>query len=288
VLPITINFQPAANLRDNLSQKLGLELWQLFTVLTVIFSLASSFMWLGLVNPRNIADQVNQVDRAKALVYNQYQQDLEELKTIEISQAVFDQESCTVKQEADNSENFKKIESIRNQSRTKIVDELEKNNKKPTVFQSDTNVSKTYKSYLGVLDEIYSEELKLKNFQIKKADLLNKILLICQDENSLITKSDIIDSINEIQTTAPNNLVSEKLITLKNIIASLDSESSGKMVDYLSEVNSIQANTSSIISSLKTKESDFEANTKKIELWERQVKEQNPNIAIKTIYIYDA
>jgi hypothetical protein len=286
VLPETINFQSATNSMDSLSLKLGLELWQLFTVLTVIFSLASSFIWIGLVNPRSTIDQINQIDRAKALVYNQFQQDMVNLKAIEIGQATLNMDTCEAKQDVDNIENFKNINLVASESKAKINNELGRIDKNKSLFEDKTNISKTFKSYIEVLNEVESGSARLKDFQIKKIDLLNKMLLMCQDSNGVITNKDIADSIDEIKKFAPSDKINEQLNLLKVNIA--DAVSDLKIKSTLSEINSIQSTVIDIVTSLKPKLNEFEINTKQVEIWERQAKEQNPNISIKALYIYDA
>lgn len=288
MLQKTINFQSARSLKENISLKLGLELWQLLTVLAVIFSLASTAMWLGLINPRNIIDQVNQVDRAKAFVYNQYQKDMTELNAIEISQSIFDPTTCSVNQDDDNVENFKKITDITGFAKVNINNELEKINKNPSIFQNSTNISKTYTSYIGILDDINQSTDKLKNFQIKKSDLLNKTLLLCQNDKSSIDKKEIIDSIGEMEILDSNIAVNEQLVLLKNKIIGSEIGNSSELVDNLSEINAIQLTIKNILISTKTNVGEFEKNIKKVESWERGVKEQNVNMSFKSIYIYDA
>jgi hypothetical protein len=288
VLQRTNNFQSATNPKDNLFQKLGLEVWQLFTVLTVIFSLASTFMWIGLLNPRNVADQVNQVDRDKALVYNQYQQDIASLSLLDFSQSVFEADTCSVKIDTDNTVNFNKISKITSESKTKINKVLENINKNTSLSLASINLTKTYSAYIDVLDEIENSTTKLKNFQIKKAEFLNKLLLMCQDQDSQIDKSEVIVAISDIEPLSSNRITTEQLISIKNKISSPDQETQKQMVTYLSEINKVHSTISDVLISIKPKTNQFEIDTKEIEIWERRIKEQNPNIEIKTIFIYDA
>ncbi|MBC7471807.1 MAG: hypothetical protein H7196_00875 [candidate division SR1 bacterium] len=288
MLQKTINLQSATSLKNSISLKLGLELWQLFTALAVIFSLTSTMMWLGLVNPRNMIDQVNQVDRAKAFVYNQYQQNPAELDKIEISQSIFDLTTCTVKQNDDNTKNYKKIRDITDNAKINVRNELEKINKNPSIFQTDTNISKTYISYINILNSTNINIDKLENFQIKKSDFLNKTLLLCQDNDGVITKKEIVDAIHEMEILDLNNKTTEQLISLKNKIASSNVDNSSKIISYLPEINAIQLTVKNTLSSTKTSIAEFENNIKKVETWEKRMERQNPNINFKSLYIYDA
>jgi hypothetical protein len=287
VLQQTSNHESAKNLRDSLSLKLGLEVWQLFTVLTVIFSISSSFMWLGLVNPRNIADKVNNIDRSKAFVYNRYQQDLTDLSKIEINQSFFDQGNCSVTQKNDNVEKFKKIDDIALSSQLNIKSELERMVKSPTIFENNANISTTYMSYLNVANDMSKISERLKGFQVKKSDLLNKALFQCQNNNEEVQKQDIIDSVVDLENLELGSSTSKQLAFLKAKIADKDINSNDQLINCLLEINDIKLTVADTLISMKVRLNEFESNIKKIEAWEGQVKKQNPNINAKIIYIYD-
>ena len=67
---ITINTLPVPIITQEKTFSLGLEVWQILTVLTLILTLASSLMWFTNLQPENLKQEYLKIDKAKSELYN--------------------------------------------------------------------------------------------------------------------------------------------------------------------------------------------------------------------------
>jgi hypothetical protein len=264
--------------------KLDLELWQMFTVLTVILSIASTFMWLGLVSPRNIKEQITAVDKAKTFIYNQYQQDFARLAKISIGASDLDFEECKVVGGVDNTKSFDEIDKQIDASKSVVSNSLTL----LPVTTNDTPVAKMYGGYLNTLTKLKENAAKIRGFQTKKAELQDKILSLCQPQVVPATKQEIISGVNELGVLDVSNQIIEQTVSLKNAIVSSDVDTPSKLLARLALINDIHPTIETLVQNTKQYENEFIKNVKSVESWERTTQAENTRLAVNLIYIYDA
>lgn len=277
------NINPAKEILMASKSKSDLELWQIFTVLTVIFLIASTFMWMGMINPKNTQNQIISVDKAKSQIYARYQSDYNTLSEIELPSSRIDMTLCKVLQANGDSKPTERISKIITDSKSDIS-KLQAN-----LSSSNTNklVKDSFQSYINLMDNNQKNLEKIHIFQIKQANLSNQILSFCQPDISPVSKQEIVVSLSGLADLNIDKTISENLNKIKNVLESNNIDTSQELVQVLESVNDTKVTTSSLIESGSTLEHEFVQNIKQIEAWERITIQENPQIVPKVIYIYD-
>ncbi len=261
--------------------KLDVEIWQLFTVITAIFSIASTFMWFGLLAPTSEKIELLAIDSTKAAIFNTYQEHLVSLSSLKGLNANINLETCEFKY-TNQSDIPQLISSIEASKSTPLAE----SNISPTISpekslklsQIETDFSKLNTTIVALLSNIQ----KANTINI---NIVQNVITSCK-ENEYMLNSEIFAYIDDMVKFDFGDTYNQKLTNIKASLFAL-TPGSFEYYDALTTLLHTTPSYTYIYDQIKPIEQNLVENVRNLETWQRAEILKHPYLTLNTYYIYD-
>jgi hypothetical protein len=276
----------AKHLFSQFTAKLGVEIWQIFTIITMILSFASTFLWFGLLNPNSLKNDLDYIDRSKALMYNAYQETFLEFSNIGGHTINSDFDACEFKFNQGYNNYEKQYQHI--QKRQQDYTELEKTHQldhKRFLLESGTETAKTtFNNLLTQFSRLNASSEAHNKLQI---DLVNQITQACKDGKQSSYKDLSLTYLQSIENLGFSNQFNGTVKEFKESLYILNAENPMETVDTYGKILSLSPTFNDILLVVQPTENDFLITIQNLEKWQRNTSLQNTYLKLKLYYIYD-
>jgi hypothetical protein len=261
--------------------KLDVEVWQLFTVITAIFSIASTFMWFGLLAPTSVKLELLAIDAKKAAIFNTYQEQIVELSAIKGLNANVNLESCQF-QYTDQTDIPRIITTIESSKTNPIVEVTNASNISPeknaqlSTISSDLTLLKT--TTLSML-------ANMQKANALNINIVQNIINACK-KNTFTPNKEIVSYIDEMLQYDFGSTYSNKLTNFKQSLF-IATPGSLEYFDSLSNLLHTTPSFTYMFEQLKPIEQSLVRNIQSLEQWQRKEHKKHNYLTFKTYYIYD-
>lgn len=271
---------------STLRNKVGVEVWQIFTILTAILSLASTFLWYGLVIPNSLKADLEIIDRTKAVLFNTYQEKLLSLASLGAHSVNANLETCDIAYNQGDV-NYQELRDVVSKAEKNYQDTeyTSKINRKQFIGESGLNsVSESYKTLVDESKQIIDASEKVNKLHI---DVTNNIKQACTEENLYQIRPILTDYLNEILNVELHDEFKIKGEKLKESLFMSDPQNTSVWFDTTNAILQYKPEFENIYASLQPFESRFIESVQKLESWQKQKDTQNPYLNLNKYYIYD-
>ncbi|MEM1312072.1 MAG: hypothetical protein AAGF07_01250 [Patescibacteria group bacterium] len=274
---------------------IGFELWEVFTMLTVVLSLASSIMWYSNLQPRRIATELAVIESQKHILYNKY---LVIKHTIE----------NPIDIDVDLNRNCKSSEPSKQFNTLKWDEELGKlttHSQSIDLLKADlytiqisssvrekylNNLMTSFKEYLDEAQDVLQNRYQLELNLVKSRSILSKACSLDYkpDLSIMYELGEVVRQLDNSQYSSLkflNKDVSE-FYDLYSLNKKNDVESTNKMQKIYNQVFEIDYGLSDVDGEILDKSENLLFNFKSVESYEKSLLKMNSNLENKVVYIY--
>jgi hypothetical protein len=284
--PVTLSHNQAKHLFGQFTAKLGLEIWQIFTIITMILSFASTFLWFGLLSPNSLKNDLEYIDRSKALMYNAYQETYLEFSNIGGHTISNDFDSCQFKFNQGYNYYDRQYQKIReHQQNYTNLEQKSQLDRKQYLQESGTQTAKT--TFNLLLDQLSALNLSAENHNKLQIDLSNQITTACKNDNQFAYRELFITYLSSVEKLGFSTQFNEKIKGFKESLFILNTENFVEMNDLYSKILSLSPTFQDVLLVVQPIEQDFLENIQSLEKWQRDTSAQNTYLKLKNYYIYD-
>ena len=288
---------PVETTRQNKDWILGLEVWQIFIVLTIILTAASSVMWFTNLQPESVKQEYLLMDKSKSEMFNEVEQVKWQMQQTNFAKPFSNQStlacySDVILEKADNSETASQV--LASQQR---IDRLSSNLKSNIgVLQASqilefTKLGLDYsieskidlergEIYIKNLQEIQQESVKLCQSSLSNQEsIFNKLDGL--GKNSISTSLD-----NGLSTDVANYLESSKkisnLVSENGLIQDVNKQ---EFINHLSKIITTRPTIKQLLNSSTKKYEEFMAKLKDLENWQRIYVSDKNSKTFSTVWV---
>jgi hypothetical protein len=271
---------------STLRNKVGVEVWQIFTILTAILSLASTFLWYGLIIPNSLKADFEIIDRTKAILFNTYQEKFLSLASLGAHSVNANLETCDIAYNQGDV-NYQELRDVVSKAEKNYLETeyTSKINRKQFIGESGLNsVSESYKTLVDESKQIIDASEKVNKLHI---NVSNNIKQACIEENLYQIRPILTDYLNEILKVELHDEFKIKGEKLKESLFISDPQNTSVWIDTTIAILQYKPEFENIYASLQPFESRFIESVQKLESWQKQKDTQNPYLNLNKYYIYD-
>ena len=288
---------PVETTRQNKDWILGFEVWQIFIVLTIILTAASSVMWFTNLQPESVKQEYLLMDKSKSEMFNEVEQVKWQMQQTNFAKPFSNQStlacySDVILEKADNSETASQV--LASQQR---IDRLSSNLKSNIgVLQASqilefTKLGLDYsieskidlergEIYIKNLQEIQQESVKLCQSSLSNQEsIFNKLDGL--GKNSISTSLD-----NGLSTDVANYLESSKkisnLVSENGLIQDVNKQ---EFINHLSKIITTRPTIKQLLNSSTKKYEEFMAKLKDLENWQRIYVSDKNSKTFSTVWV---
>ena len=288
---------PVETTRQNKDWILGLEVWQIFIVLTIILTAASSVMWFTNLQPESVKQEYLLMDKSKSEMFNEVEQVKWQMQQTNFAKPFSNQStlacySDVILEKADNSETASQV--LASQQR---IDRVSSNLKSNIgVLQASqilefTKLGLDYsieskidlergEIYIKNLQEIQQESVKLCQSSLSNQEsIFNKLDGL--GKNSISTSLD-----NGLSTDVANYLESSKkisnLVSENGLIQDVNKQ---EFINHLSKIITTRPTIKQLLNSSTKKYEEFMAKLKDLENWQRIYVSDKNSKTFSTVWV---
>jgi hypothetical protein len=283
---VTSSHNQAKHLFSQFTAKLGVEIWQIFTIITMILSFASTFLWFGLLNPNNLKNDLEYIGRSKAMMYNAYQETFLEFSNIGGHPLSNDFESCQFRFNQGYNGYEKQYQEIQKRQQD-YVDLEQKYQLDHKQYLSESGIQETKTAFNQLLDQLSTLNKSSETQNKLQIDLVNHITTICKEGNHANYKDHFMTYLDNLEQLGFSFQFNEKGKSLKESLYIMHTRNTMEIVDLYEKILSFSPTFSDILSVVQPLEKDFLTNIQKVEKWQRETSAQNTYLKLRNFYIYD-
>jgi hypothetical protein len=276
---------------------LGLEVWQIFIVLTLILTTASSLMWFTNLQPQSFKQEYLIVDKAKSEIYNQIQAVKTSMDSLDRSNKINKQvvTPCYADSSIDKSSNKdlqtqiisyeknvdqslinlnSKINGLKN---SQIINFAEEGLN--FVVESKTDLEKT-DIYTAYLQKVQQESIKLCQATLENADSY-------KDSLASISKNPITNNYDTSLHDDVNNLIQTSIAIQEKVKKDglIDQENRKSFIESLSKIVSFRPTVDQLLSSSQIKYRIFMNKLEELENWQKGYLQNNNAKNFPTVWV---
>jgi hypothetical protein len=255
--------------------KPSLELWQIFTVLTVIFSLSSSVLWFNQIAPNNNQNELSLIDQSKSYLYNQYLSDALDLKKVSLANPKISEDCKYQNTKNQNTEILHTLESSKKELEKKedqIMKEL-------VIYKNKSGIEEIYGKYIQNQSMIINGLNNHIELEKMYDNLAKDEQIVCLDNLNEQSKMAIINDINAISKLNVNSKILENNVA---VVEKLKGVQNGN--EYLEILKEVKIDDFDYRIS-QTNE-DIVQKIKEIEVWQKKQSSKNNLEKAKFVYIF--
>jgi hypothetical protein len=284
--PVTPSHNQAKHLFSQFTAKLGVEIWQIFTIITMILSFASTFLWFGLLSPNNLKNDLEFIDQSKALMYNAYQETFLEVSNVNGHTLSSDFDSCQFK----FNQGYSGYERQNRDIQKRVIDfdaHEQKYHLSRKEYLSESGTQLTKSSF----DKLFVQLIKLNSStetQNKlQIDLVNQISTSCKETKQSNYKDQFISYLDSIRNLDFSTQFDEKGKSLKDSLYILNIENTMETADLYGKILNYSPTFSDILGVVAPLEQQFLSDIQDLEKWQHTIESKNTYLKLKNYYIYD-
>ena len=267
--------------------RIGFEIWEVFTMLTIVLTLASAVMWFGTVRVSSSEIKINRIEEQKHIVYNYYLQ-AQKISTnnhffhtpISIGQVCY-QDVLNVNIDSTKLENS--ISVLENQ-----LQEIDKINNTGDdawmVFDENQELSRLYVAYTDYINMVITNlrlEFNFKNELLEIQKMVSELCMLdLTDFEAKIESIKTYLSILNCQEIFECGLLMEKTLSvlddIQNLVDAKESDVGiliSELENSFSELFNLDLDKSEIIDSYENFEIQIENSFRMLELEEKRLVE---------------
>jgi|GEM_PF-6222873 hypothetical protein len=276
---------------------LGLEVWQIFIVLTLILTTASSLMWFTNLQPQSFKQEYLIVDKTKSEIYNQIQAAKASMENLDRSNKINKQVAtpCYVDSSIDQSSNkdlqtqIISYEKNVDQSLINLNSKISglKNSQIISfaqaglnyVVESKTDLEKT-DIYTAYLQKVQQESIKLCKATLENADSYT-------DSLASISKNPITSNYDTSLHDDVNNLIQTSIAIQEKVKKDglIDQENRKSFIESLSKIVSFRPTVDQLLSSSQIKYRIFMSKLEELENWQKGYLQNNNAKNFPTVWV---
>jgi hypothetical protein len=266
--------------------KLGVEIWQIFTIITMILSFASTFLWFGLVNPNSLKKDLENIDHAKALMYNAYQETFLELSAIGGHSVSSDFESCQIKFIQGYNNYKEQNTSIKNYQFGQ--DELEQNfTVEKKQFLNESGLVTTKEAFNDLFTQFSTLTISSEAQNKYQINLVNQIQNSCKEGKVDEYNQHFIKYLDSVGTLGFSSQFNSKAQALKESLFTISVSNTMETADLYSKILEFSPSFNDILSIIQPIEQNFLDHVQNLEKWQKNTASNNSYLKLKNFYIYD-
>ncbi len=283
-----------------ISPRLGFEIWEILTILTVVLSLVSALMWYSNFQPQRVESDIIYIEKQKHNIYAHIptlakltDEDLKFVTEYELNQKCYaDISKITISSER-LDQNLSKLREIDQEVLNNEANPT--NNFFSTGYSELSSLEIIFKSYIKELTDTQTMEYKFYTSVLK---IQNKFSLLCRatfDEVPQYLESINSETIN-LETFGMSQFESWKKNTL-NLIKNLTTEFENTKSINEKSIFELKQSFNQIFlldykglgskNITKDKERYLNESILNLEKFEKKIVEYNPQLDSKVIYIFD-
>lgn len=288
---------PVETTRPNKDWILGLEVWQIFIVLTIILTAASSVMWFTNLQPESVKQEYLLMDKSKSEMFNEVEQVKWQMQQTNFAKPFSNQSTSAcysdgILEKSDNSEIASQV--LASQQR---IDRVSSNLKSNVGVLQASQILEFTK--LGLDYSIESKidlergEIYIKNLQ----EIQQESVKLCQsslsDQESIFSKLDGLGK-NSISISLDNGLSSDvanylesskKIFNLVSENGLIQDVNKQEFISRLSKIITTRPTIKQLLNSSTKKYEEFMTKLKDLENWERRYVSDKNSKTFTTVWV---
>jgi hypothetical protein len=295
---MSFNFDiPYFNQDNEKKLTLGLEIWQIFIVLTLILTTASSLMWFTNLQPQSFKQEYLIVDKTKSEIYNQIQATKTAMENVDRSNKI--NKTITTPCYSDTSIDQSSNKDLQTQiiSYEKNIDQILINlNSKISglknseiisfaqeglnyVVESKTDLEKT-DIYTGYLQKVQQESIKLCQATLENVNSYT-------DSLTSISKNPITSNYETSLNDDVKNLIQTSILIQEKVKKDgvIDQEYRKSFIESLIKIVTFRPTAAQLLSSSQIKYRIFMNKLEEVENWQKGYLQNNDAKNFPTVWV---
>lgn len=280
----------------NSSFSLGLEVWQIFIVLTIILTISSALMWFTNLQPETLKQEYLLIDKTKSEIFNKAERIKYSMSTIVFPENLkASNEICykDIAVETFNKQNYleqliseeKELSSI-NTSVLNQVNTLSNSGLAEVMkysldysVESKLDIEKAH-LYFNQINKINEESIQLCNSTLDKVPSINSNL-------DILLKNDIINEYNpDVVSLSLNMLTASKSISESALISQkVSTEDKESFIKNFTAVLTSRPDSNKFLSKSKEKYEDLMLKIDNLESWQKKFTNEKRSSVYKTVWV---